>query len=208
MPDDMNDDDALTALVERTAGPQPWRKAFHATNAVLIGAAIALLNPSWGMGVAALSLIFLLALAADVARMTSPRANEFFFWAFAKLASPREARGVASSTWYMAGILAVFALFPRDVAISAILVLGLCDPAAAVVGRRFGTRRFLGGTLEGSLAFFAVGALTLGLRHSWPAALAAAAAATIAERRSWPLDDNFTVPVVCAAVIQASEWIA
>src|SRR5688572_21710188 len=102
----MNDDGALAALVERTAGPQPWRKAFHATNAVLIATAIVLLDPSWSVGVAALTAIVLIAIAVDAARLTNPRANQLVFRYFAKLASPREARGVASSTWYMAGILA------------------------------------------------------------------------------------------------------
>jgi dolichol kinase len=30
----------------------------------------------------------------------------------------------------------------------------------------------------------------------------------LAERRSWPLDDNLAVPLVCGAVIQAIAWIA
>lgn len=198
----------LDLLVERTAGPQWWRKAFHAFNAVAVAAVIAWWEPSRALGVAILSAVVLAAFLADAVRLTYPRANELFFRWFGRLASPREARGIASSTWYAAGILAAFAFFPQDVAVSAILVLGLCDPAAAFVGRRFGRRRFLGGTLEGSLAFFVVGALILGARHAWPAALVAAAAAALAERRSWPLDDNLAIPVVSAAVIQAIEWIA
>ena len=198
---------SLEALVERTAGPQWWRKAVHAFNAVVVVVVIAWWEPSRAQGVAILSAIVLAAFAVDAVRLAHRRTNELFFSAFGMLASPREARGIASSTWYAAGILAAFAFFPRDVAVSAILVLGLCDPAAALVGRRLGRRPFLGGTLEGSLAFFAVAALILGARHAWPAALAAAGAAALAERRSWPLDDNLAIPVVCAAVIQAVEWM-
>jgi dolichol kinase len=198
---------ALDALVARTAGPQWWRKAFHALNAVLIASVIAVLEPSRGIAVAGLSVLTLAAFAIDALRLSNPRANEIFFRAFGKLASPREARRIASSTWYMVGILAVVAVFPREVAISAILVLGLCDTAAAWVGRRLGRRPFLGGTLEGSLAFFAVGVVILATRHAWPAALAAAAAAALAERRSWPLDDNLAIPIASAAVIQAMEWM-
>lgn len=198
----------LGALVDRTAGPQWWRKVVHAFNAVAITAVIAWWEPARVLGVAILSSVVLAAFLVDAVRLHYPRANELFFRAFGKLASPREARGIASSTWYAAGILAAFALFPQDVAVSAILVLGLCDPAAALVGRLVGRRPFLGGTLEGSIAFFAVAALILGMRHGWPAALAAAAAAALAERRSWPLDDNLTIPVVSATVVQAIEWIA
>jgi dolichol kinase len=198
---------ALDALVARTAGPQWWRKAFHALNAVLIASVIAALEPSRGVAVAGIGILTLAAFAIDGLRLSSPRANELFFRALGKLASPREARGIASSTWYMVGILAVVAVFPREVAISAILVLGLCDPAAAWVGRRLGRRPFLGGTLEGSLAFFVVGVVIMSARHAWPAALAAAAVAALAERRAWPLDDNLAIPIASAAVIHAMEWM-
>ena len=198
----------LDDLVARTAGAQPWRKAVHAFNAVVIALALEFVAPSQAWGAAALLVVTATLLIADAARLVHPSANELFFRAFRYVASPREARSIASSTWYAMGMLVAVAVFPLDAAVSGVLVLGLCDPAAAYVGRRFGTRRFLGGTLEGSLAFFAVATVTLGLRHSWPAALAAAAAGAIAERRSWPLDDNLTIPVVCAAVIQATEWIA
>ncbi len=194
---------SLDDLVARTAGPQPWRKAFHACNAAAVAALLAILAPTRGTAVVALGAMVLAAFAVDALRLTTPAANALFFRVFGKFASPREAKGIASSTWYAAGIFLVVALFPRDVAITAVLVLGLCDPAAAVLGRRFGRRPFLGGTLEGTVAFFAVCAVIIVLRHTWPAALVASAAAALAERRSWPLDDNLTVPVVCASVIQA-----
>jgi dolichol kinase len=195
------------ALVEQTAGPQWWRKVFHAFNAVAVAAVIAVWDLSRGVSVLALSAALFTALAVDAVRLTNPRVNELFFRAFGKLVSPREAQGVASSTWYVVGMLLVVALFPQEVAVSAILVLGLCDPAAAFVGRRFGRRPLLGGTVEGTLAFVLVATAVLAARHPWPAALAAAVAAALAERRSWPLDDNLAVPLVCAAVIQAGAWI-
>jgi dolichol kinase len=34
------------------------------------------------------------------------------------------------------------------------------------------------------------------VRHPWQAAVPTAILAAFAERRSWPLDDNFTVPLV------------
>jgi dolichol kinase len=86
--------------------------------------------------------------------------------------------------------------------VSAILVLGLADPVAGVVGQRFGSRPFLGGTVEGTAVFFAVALTILLLRHAWPPALAAAVLAALAERRSWPLDDNFAVPVVVALALR------
>jgi dolichol kinase len=198
----------LDALVARTAGPQPWRKAFHAFNAVAMATLLATLQPSRSSALAILGALVVGAFVADVVRLNSPRANALFFRAFGKLASPREARGIASSTWYILGIFLAVMLFPQRVAVTSVLVLGLCDPAAAAYGRRYGKRPFLGGTLEGTLAFFVVGALIVGLRHGWPAALVAGAASALVERRAWPLDDNLAVPLVCGAAIQALAWLA
>lgn len=197
----------LDELVARTAGPQPWRKAFHAGNAVAIATVLVFPGPPRPLALAALAALVVTAFALDALRHASSSANALFFRTFSKLASPREARGVASSSWYVAGIFLAVALFPLDVAVTAVLVLGLCDPAAAVFGRRFGRRPFLGGTVEGTLAFFVVCAAIVGLRHSWPTALVVGAAAALAERKSWPLDDNLAVPLVSGAAIQAMGWL-
>jgi dolichol kinase len=197
-------DAELARLVARTEGPQPWRKAFHAVNAVLISGAVVLAD-RWGwpnsLVVAALAAMAVGLLLTDFVRLNHRGANALFFRAFARLASPREAAGVASSTWYAWGIFAAVAFFPRREALGGVLVLGLADPAAAYVGRTFGRTPFLGGTLEGSLAFFATAILVLGVPFGWGPAAAAALLATLAERRSWPLDDNLAVPVVCAGAL-------
>jgi dolichol kinase len=187
------------------AGTQPWRRLFHAVNGVLLGTAIHYL-PLASLTVAAiLGGVFSVLLLADVVRLTQPRANELFFRVFGPLASPREARGLASSTWYTLGVALAVALFPRGAAVSAVLVLGLCDPGASYVGRRWGRRPLLGGTLEGSAVFVCVAALVLVLRHPLPAALPAALIAALAELLSWPLDDNFTIPIACAAALTSLE---
>jgi dolichol kinase len=198
----------LDRLVARTAGPQPWRKVFHAFNATALASLVVVFDPPDLLLLAGLALIVVILLIADFVRLRSEPANQLFFRAFAALASPREARGIASSTWYGIGILAAFALFPRQVAVSSVLVMGLCDPVAGYVGRRFGRRAFLGGTLEGSLAFVAVAVLVLAARHPIGPAVAAAVLSALAERRSWPLDDNLAVPLACGATIAALLWVA
>jgi len=191
----------LDALVARTDGPQWWRKAFHAINATLVATAIVLFDWSDGTLLLVLGAGVLVLFALDLARLSNRALNTAFFRAFGKLASPREAIGIASSTWYALGIFLAVALFPRAEAVAGILVLGYADPAAAFVGRTLGRRPFLGGTLEGSAAFFLTSAAVLAFQFSWPAVLVAAAAAAFAERRSWPLDDNLTVPIVCAGAL-------
>jgi acyl phosphate:glycerol-3-phosphate acyltransferase len=187
--------------VARTEGRQPWRRVFHAVAGLLIVAALAILNPSWIEAVAVLGGLTAIALALDVLRLRSRRVNRLFFRGLQPFASPREAAGIASSTWFVIGCLLTVALFPRDIAVAAILVLALADSTASYVGRRWGRRPLGTGTVEGSLVFLTIALAVLVPLVGLVAALAAALAATVAERLPWPLDDNLTVPLVTGAVL-------
>jgi dolichol kinase len=191
----------IDPLVARTSGAQPWRRIFHATSGVAVAAILALLEPSRRLavevGVAALAVQLLL----DWARLRIPSANALFFRAFRHLASPREARGVASSTWFTLGIVMTVAFFPRPAAVSGILVLALADPTAGYLGRRYGRIPWLGGTLEGTLVFAAVCFAVLFYRHGPLVAVVSSLLLPLVERRSWPLDDNVSVPLASAALV-------
>jgi len=195
----------LQAAVARTSGPQPWRRVFHALTGLVI--AVALTYGPWGArtGLLVMVSVTLVLLLFDLLRLSIPQANLLFFRALPYLASPREATGVASSTWYMAGITLALAAAPLPAAASGIVVLALADPAASYFGRRWGRRPFLGGSAEGSAVFAIVAFSVLAPRHGWPVAMAAALVATVLERRSWPLDDNLTLPVATALVIRLLE---
>lgn len=191
----------MDTLVDSTSGLQPWRRVMHATNGVLVALALTVLPISRGWAVA----LLLAALAAqgglDLVRLRWPKVNAAFFSVFRHVASPREATGVASSTWYTMGLVLAVAIFPREAAVTGILVLALADPAASYVGRRWGRRPLLGASLEGTAAFATVAFLVLAARHDLATALVGAAASAVAERLSWPLDDNLTIPVAAAAVV-------
>lgn len=195
----------LQELVARTSGPQPWRRAFHAVNGVMIAAAVTWWPFSNAAAVGVLGSMVLGLLAFDVVRLSMPAANTLFFSWFGRLASPREADRVASSTWYMMGIAFAVAIAPGPAGVSAILVMSLADPAASYFGRRWGRRPFLGGSAEGSVVFLLVALAVLLPRHALPAALGVALTATLLERRSWPLDDNLAVPVGCALILRVLE---
>jgi dolichol kinase len=128
-----------------------------------------------------------------------PKINTAFFKAFSSLASPREERGLASSTWYILSALLVLLFFPTNCALAGILVLAWADPAANVVGQRWGRAKFLGGTIRGSATFLVVAFLALILFVPWPQALAAAALTTLVEAAPIQLDDNLLVPLTAAA---------
>jgi len=197
----------MEELVERTRGFQPWRKAFHAANGIIVATAVAAVDLPKTTIAGLLAVAAAALLVWDLLRLRHPGSNEFFFRTFSRLVSPREANGLASSTWYTIGLAITVAIAPIPVAVTAILVLGLADPAASYVGHTYGRRPFLGGTVEGTIVFVLVAGLIVSLRHDVVLALPVAACAALAERRSWPLDDNLTVPVVSAFAILAMQSV-
>ncbi len=183
------------------------RNIFH-----VAGAAIAILLIE-----TVLPLEWLLPVAGTVAafgwtleglRRIFPVVNRLCMWMFRFVSHPHEAHRVNSSTWYATALVALAATGEVVLAVTAIAVLGLADPAAAVIGRRWGRHKLLNGrSLEGTLTFMAVGfvaAFGIALLHLPPeqAALAAAGAAVLgglAELTSRRIDDNLSIPLASAA---------
>jgi dolichol kinase len=143
----------------------------------------------------------------EALRVRYPAVTRAYMKLMGRIAHPHEHHKVNSSTWY-ATALALLALAFNPMAASvAVVVLGVADPVAAIVGRRFGRTPLRGGrTLEGSLAFVgsgtlaAVGLLTLyypdlGLQRALLAAVVASALGALAELFSFRLDDNLTIPL-------------
>lgn len=192
----------LTELVARTEGLQPWRRVFHAANGCAVVAALQLGLLSREQMLILLTVALVGALAIDVLRFRVPAVQRLFFRSMAALASPREARGIASSTWYVLGVLIALAAFPLPVAEASILVLALGDPAASYVGQRWGKHRIPGdGSVEGTVVFWLV-ALAVLLAFLPPVyAVLGSLVATVVERIPWPLDDNLTLPVGTGAAL-------
>lgn len=191
----------LRDVVARTVGLQPWRRVFHALSGVMVVFVPAAMGWSRDITLGLLAGALVAQLLLDVLRLRSVRVNRAFFRLFSGLASPREARGVASSTWYTLGALAAFALYPPALAAGAILLLAFADPAAAVVGRLRGRRPLGKGTVEGTLTFWLVGTAVLAPLVGWPSAVLAAVVAGLAEVLPGAVDDNLVIPVVGGAVL-------
>lgn len=191
----------LSELIAETEGLQPWRRVFHASNGIVLALGPGALGLSPMQAAALLGLASGLLLFVDLARLRWPAANLLFFRAFRKLASPREAEGIASSTWYAIGACLAWWWFPPPIAVASILVLGLADPSASVFGRLYGRRRLGKGTVEGALTFAGVGVLVLWPQVGLGAAVTAAAVTALAEIMPGPVDDNLVIPVVCGALL-------
>ncbi len=160
----------------------------------------------------------LLALTADILRVRAAwfrRFIERFFGAMMRRSERPPLGGpvaVNGATWVLVSATLLTLIFPVGIAAPALATFMVADAAAALVGRRWGRRRWPGGprTLEGTLAFLAAGLLTTALMPDLPfgAGAAGVAAGAVAEALPGPLNDNLRVPLVMAAVIFTLERFA
>jgi dolichol kinase len=176
---------------------------FTATTCALL--VVYVLSPTWMMIVAGIGVAACWAM--EIGRVFSPRLNDFLCTAMALARHPHETRDVNSATWYTTALLILAVCFSPAVCVLALAILGLADPAAALVGRRWGRIRLIHGrSLEGSATFFVAGALAgVGVLSLWypeislgaRVAMAAGAAlfGAVAELLSSRVDDNLSIPV-------------
>jgi dolichol kinase len=184
-------------------GGEAARKSIHVLLSLAVAALVWRLPPT--AAAATLAGATALALAIEALRRISARFDDVFRARLGPMLRPLEARRITGATTLALGYtLAVLAL-PGRPAVAGILFAGVADAVAAVVGRRWGRRRYAGGkSVEGSLSFFAVAlavAWTLGLGPA--AAVGVAAIVTIIEAPTLPVDDNLYLPIASAAVFRA-----
>ena len=179
--------------------------------------------------VVTLAVAGVVAATIEVARARSPRVRAAFTRAVGRLLRTHEHGRWSGATWMCAAYLLATVAFPRRAAVAAMLAVALGDAAAAVVGRLASARarqaywmqqrqqrqqaRAPGEPLAsapptagaktwaGSLACLfatALGALLVA-GTSAPAALACGAAAMLAERPRWAVDDNVRIALAAGA---------
>jgi dolichol kinase len=121
----------------------------------------------------------------------------------------------SASIPYAMGMLLTIIIFPKPLAMMAILILGISDPLAGVVGIRFGKRKIMGGkkSLEGSAAYLfssiVISAWVLSILTTAAAfpiivcALFIGVTGSIFEMLPIRIDDNLTIPLFTAT----SAWV-
>jgi dolichol kinase len=151
----------------------------------------------------AFAILVAIAAVAETARLASPPVAA----ALGRLAGgafrPAEAHWPSGAGTLALGYALVWWLFAPAVAEAAIVVTALADPAAALVGSRFG--RGAAKSVPGSLACACVAAMALAVFGFPPAALVVAAVgAAAAERAPGRGTDNLAVPLVVGALL---HWL-
>jgi dolichol kinase len=207
----------LSVMMEALAMPIPHlrpsnvaRSLFHCTSAVAILLMIEFVPAfSWMFWIALAYFIF--CWGTEGLKRLGPETKARVMKLFALIAHPHEYDKINSATWYGVALL-LMSLMPTPVlGIIAIAILGFADPAAALVGRRYGSIKLPGNrTLEGSIGFFVTGTLAAsaalavfhpigGLGTTLFVAASASLLGALGELAGkWP-DDNLTIPMASAA---------
>ncbi|MCP4869612.1 MAG: hypothetical protein GY898_12930 [Proteobacteria bacterium] len=174
---------------------------------------LAVPSPAWMIGIA--GSFFVYAWTMEFSRRRWPSVNERIMKFYGPVAHPHERERINSATWYTTALIGLALTGSPVVCAVAVLVLGLGDPSAAIIGRRWGRTKLINGrSLEGSLAFIAAGgSLALGALLIFfgelsfgQAALLSYGGATggaIAELLSRRVDDNLTIPIATGLVVWA-----
>lgn len=173
------------------------RKLTHAATAVvpLTGW---LLSYHWALALAGLFLG--VCMAVEAGRRWWPWVNRTLWRLLPTIFREWEDRRMLGSTWLALGGAAALLCFGPEAGGLGFLFLAWGDPAAELAGKRWG-RPDRAKSLAGSLGCLAACLLAavvgsaLGGLPLW-VAVVGAAVATLAERWSWPPDDNVWIPVL------------
>ncbi|MBU1677856.1 MAG: dolichol kinase [Bacteroidetes bacterium] len=153
-------------------------------------------------------------LVVDLARYLVPPFSKVFYAAFGFMLRPHEIdnkkKNLSGATYVLIAVTVVIFFFPKLFVIPALAVLIIGDIFAALIGRKFGTHKFLFKSLEGTTAFFVTGSLVIffspkidGGLTEYLIGFAAVGIGAIAENISYGwADDNLTIPIsICLAMM-------
>ncbi len=190
--------------------PTNWaRSALHVGTAALAVAAIELMPPTVLIAFAALWVVFVW--GCEIGRRNSTRINVILMKIFKPVAHVHEKYRINSATWYATALLLLALTRNSAVELAAVGILGIGDPMAGLIGRKFGRIKLVHGrSLEGTLSFFVsavavafglllVFAHSLSTGEALVIAIIASLFGALAELFSLRLDDNISVPLAAAA---------
>lgn len=148
-------------------------------------------------------------LLAEFLRLRSSSVEKIFMSVFGSALRRHEKEKLTGATYVFTGsVLAIF-LFPKEIAVAALLILSISDTLAALVGIPFGKHKFFEKSVEGSLTFFISTWVILSI--FFPSAsilnIIISGIVTLAEANPMNLDDNFLIPILSGVLLSIASVI-
>jgi dolichol kinase len=145
-------------------------------------------------------------LGVDLARYYHKPTREWFHRWFGWLLRKHEddevrKRLTGATNILISGIICIL-IFPKIIIVNAFAILILSDITSALVGRRFGKKKFFQKSREGAIGFFVAGLVVVllapkveGAVSEYVIGIVGVAVGAVVEALSIKIDDNITVPV-------------
>jgi len=149
----------------------------------------------------------ILALIFDGGRFISKSFAKVFYQAFGFLLRKheldKEKKNLTGATYVLLSALICAVIFPKLIFVTAFTILIISDTMAALIGRKFGKRKFLRKSFEGTLSFFISAGIVViftpkvgNFPMEYLIGFIAAFVGAIVENISYGLaDDNLTIPI-------------
>jgi len=153
-------------------------------------------------------------LVVDIIRYYNPQIADWFYKLFGFLLRDKEKdekkKRLNGATNVLLSALFCVILFPKLIFVTAFSILIISDISSALIGRKFGRRKFFAKSLEGATAFFISASIvvffTPKVEHhflEYVIGIIAAFFGTLAESMSFEIDDNLSIPITIGTVM----WI-
>ncbi len=155
-----------------------------------------------------LAILTFIALFIDLGRYFLPSVGKIFYKIFGFLLRKHEVdhkkKNLNGATYVLMSALICVIILPKVLFITAFTILIISDSLAALIGRRFGKRKFLSKSFEGTLAFFISASIVVlftpkvenGLMTEYLIGIIAAFIGAIVENISFGFaDDNLSIPI-------------
>ena len=153
------------------------------------------------------------ALLVDGGRFVSKSFANFFYKTFGFLLRKheldKEKKNLTGATYVLLSALICALIFPKVIFVTAFTILIISDTMAALIGRKFGKRKFLRKSFEGTLSFFISASIVViftpkvgSFSMEYVIGFIAAFVGAIVENISYGFaDDNLSIPISVGLVM-------
>ncbi|MCK4428549.1 MAG: hypothetical protein KAW16_08715, partial [candidate division Zixibacteria bacterium] len=155
------------------------------------------------LSVLILALFALGSIVTDIIRLKRLPLHGFLNRLIGPVLREHEDSDFTGSSYILTASVLSILLFDKNVAVAAISFIILGDIAAALVGRKYGKIKIKRKSLEGSLACLFMCLLVAIIVPGFPLwiGLVGAFTATVVEGITFPINDNFSVPLISGLVM-------
>lgn len=183
------------------------RKIIHLSSSIF---ALFLIVYGWNNIITPMVIFTFFFIILDYIRIYNLSINKIYKLIFDDVTRNKEQNKLTGASYVLIGITLTILLFDENAAVNGILYLSFGDTSAALIGRKYG-KTFIGNkTLEWSFAFFITCLIVSNLLTptSLIVAIIASCFATLIELKNiYNLNDNLTIPICTAFVVDTLSGI-